>query len=100
MQMKKLLVQFNQQTKTLKADKNGKWTMQLDNEAAGGPYQLIVKGKNTITLNNVMVGEVWICSGQSNMELPIEGWGKIMNYKQEEANANYPLIRQIKVRSQ
>ena len=44
-----------------------------------------------------MVGEVWVCSGQSNMEMPIEGWGKVLNYKEEEANANYPSIRQFKV---
>ena len=93
----KITIQFNHQTKTVKADKDGKWMIKLDNEAAGGPYQLTIKGKNTITFNNVMVGEVWICSGQSNMEFPIEGWGKVMNYQQEEANANYPLIRQIKV---
>ena len=73
----KITVQFNKQTKTVKAGKDGKWMSKLDNETAGGPYQLTITGKNTITFNNVMVGEVWICSGQSNMELPIEGWGKI-----------------------
>lgn len=93
----KVVVQFNHQNKTVKAGKDGKWIVKLDNETAGGPYTLVVSGKNTITLNNVMVGEVWICSGQSNMEMPVEGWGKIMNYQQEETNANYPLIRQIKV---
>ena len=93
----KITVQFNKQTKNVKAGKDGKWIVKLDNETAGGPYQLTITGKNTITFNNVMVGEVWICSGQSNMEFPIEGWGKVANYKEEEANANYPLIRQIKV---
>lgn len=92
-----ITVQFNQQIKTAKADNNGKWMIKLDNESAGGPYQLIIKEKNTITLNNVMVGEVWICSGQSNMEMPIEGWGKINNYKQEITDANYPMIRHIKI---
>src|SRR5690242_3825990 len=53
----KITVQFNNQTKTAKAGKDGKWMVKLDNENAGGPYQLIVKGKNTITFNNVMVGE-------------------------------------------
>ncbi len=93
----KISIQFDHQTKTIKADKNGKWMIKLDNEAAGGPYELIIKGKNTITFNNVMVGEVWVCSGQSNMEFPVEGWGKVMNYQEEIKNANYPLIRQIKV---
>ena len=71
----KITVQFDHQTKTTKADKAGKWMVKLDNENAGGPYVLTIKGKNTITFNNVLVGEVWICSGQSNMEMPIEGWG-------------------------
>ena len=93
----KITVQFDHQTKKTKADKNGKWMVKLDNETAGGPYQLIVKGKNTITINDVLVGEVWICSGQSNMEMPIEGWGKINNYKEEIADANYPMIRHFKV---
>src|SRR6185312_5776087 len=88
------------QTKKTKADKNGKWMVKLDNESAGGPYQLIVKGKNTITINDVLVGEVWICSGQSNMEMPIEGWGQINNYQEEIANANYPMIRHFKVPNQ
>ncbi len=93
----KITVQFDHQTKTTKADKSGKWMIKLDNETAGGPYVLTIKGKNTVTFNNVMVGEVWICSGQSNMEMPIEGWGKINNYENEIAAANYPLIRHIKV---
>jgi len=93
----KITIQFDHQTKKTKADKNGKWMVKLDNESAGGPYQLIVKGKNTIIINDVLVGEVWICSGQSNMEMPIEGWGKINNYKEEIADANYPMIRHFKV---
>src|SRR5436189_5697698 len=88
----KIAVQFNQQTKTIKAGKDGKWMIKLGNESAGGPYQLTVTGKNTIVFNNVLVGEVWICSGQSNMEMPIEGWGKINNYQQEIKNANFPQI--------
>jgi len=93
----KITIQFNKQNKELKAEKNGKWMTKLDAEPAGGPYQLIVIGKTVVTINNVLVGEVWICSGQSNMEMPIEGWGKINNYKQEIAAANYPQIRHFKV---
>ncbi len=93
----KITIQFNHQTKTTKADKTGKWMIKLDNEIAGGPYTLTINGKNTVTFDNVLVGEVWICSGQSNMEMPIAGWGKINNYEQEIAGANYPLIRHIKV---
>ena len=92
-----ITVLFDHQTKTTKADRDGKWMVKLDNENAGGPYILTIKGKNTITFSNVMVGEVWICSGQSNMEMPIEGWGKVMNYEKEIAAANYPMIRHIKI---
>ena len=42
--------------------------------AAGGPYTIDIKGRNTITLKNVLIGEVWVCSGQSNMEM-CETWG-------------------------
>jgi sialate O-acetylesterase len=93
----KITIQFNQQTKTVKAGKNGKWLIKLGNESAGGPYQLTIKGKGTVIFNNVLVGEVWVCSGQSNMEMPIEGWGKINNYQQEIRDADYPQIRHIKI---
>ncbi|HEY2722381.1 MAG TPA: sialate O-acetylesterase, partial [Chitinophagaceae bacterium] len=93
----KISIRFNHQAKSITADKNGNWKVNLDNEIAGGPYQLIIKGNNTVTLKNVLVGEVWICSGQSNMEMPIEGWGKVTNYEREIAAANYPQIRHIKI---
>jgi sialate O-acetylesterase len=93
----KVTVQFDHQTKSVTADKDGNWKANLDKENAGGPFQLVIKGTNTLTFRNVLVGEVWICSGQSNMEMPIEGWGKINNYEQEIAAANYPEIRHIKI---
>lgn len=93
----KITVNFDHQTKSVTADKNGSWKISLDKESAGGPYELVVRGNNTLTFRNVLVGEVWICSGQSNMEMPIEGWGKINNYQQEIADANYPEVRHIKI---
>jgi sialate O-acetylesterase len=90
----KIEVRFNKQVKWVKADKNGKWMARLDIENAGGPYDLIVKGKNSIHIKNVLVGEVWVCSGQSNMEWTV---GMSMNAKKEIAMANNPLIRHIKV---
>lgn len=93
----KISIQFNKQIKNVKAAKDGRWMVKLDAEPAGGPYPLTVKGKNQVTLNNVLVGEVWICSGQSNMEMPIAGWGKINHYQQEIAAADYPQIRHFKV---
>lgn len=91
----KVTVQFNLQTKSVKADRNGKWMLRLNNESAGGPYQLIVIGKNnSITIEDVLVGQVWICSGQSNMEFQVQ---HVMNAKEEIAAANYGLIHQFMV---
>lgn len=91
----KITVQFNNQTKQTTADKTGKWMLYLDNEQAGGPFTLKVKGKsNTVELNDIFVGEVWICSGQSNMEWPLSA---TINAEQEIASANNNLIRHIKV---
>lgn len=63
----------------------------------GGPYQITFDNGETSTLKDVLIGEVWVCSGQSNMEMPLAGWGNINNYKQEIAEANYPNIRLITV---
>ena len=93
----KITIQFNHQAIQVTTDLNGNWKVNLKKEAAGGPYQLVLKGLNTVTFKNILVGEVWICSGQSNMEMPIEGWGKINNYQEEIAAANYPQIRHIKI---
>lgn len=90
----KVTIKFHDQTKTTVADKAGKWSVKLDAEKAGGPYTLIVSGKNSVTLTNILVGEVWICSGQSNMEWPVR---MASNAAQEIAEANYPQIRHIKI---
>jgi sialate O-acetylesterase len=83
------------QTKTIKAGADGKWILRLDPLQAGGPYELQVKGKkNTISFTDVLIGEVWICSGQSNMEWPIS---KSDNAAEEIKNANYPEIRHFAV---
>ncbi len=91
----KVTVHFNKQTKSIKADKNGKWMITLGNEAAGGPYELTISGKNTISIQDVLVGQVWICSGQSNMEFRVDG---VINSKAEIASADYSLIHQFLVK--
>ena len=93
----KIQVSFNNQVKSVVTGKDGKWRVDLAPVAAGGPFTLTIKGKNTITISDVLAGEVWLCSGQSNMEMPIAGWGNINNYQQEIAKANYPTIRQFLV---
>lgn len=77
------------------ADKDGKWRVKIATPKAGGPYDVTIKANATKTLHGILIGEVWICSGQSNMEMPVQGWGEttpINNSSQEIANANYPAI--------
>jgi hypothetical protein len=63
---------------------------------AGGPYELAVMGTDTLRFRNVMIGEVWLCSGQSNMEMPmVSNWATVNNFKAEVAAANYPRLRLI-----
>lgn len=79
------------QTKSTKANDAGKWRVDLAPLKSGGdPVELVVKGKNEIKLTNVLVGEVWICSGQSNMEWPVAASD---NPQEEIANAKHPNIR-------
>ncbi len=91
----KIVAQFKKQTKATKADKSGTWKVVFESEPEGGPFQLVLKGKNTITLNSILIGEVWVCSGQSNMEWPL----RLANNADEEiALANYPVIRHFTVK--
>ncbi len=56
----------------------GEWKVKLNPLAAGGPFEMTIKGKNTIVLKNILAGDVWVCSGQSNMECPLSqsrNWG-------------------------
>jgi sialate O-acetylesterase len=80
-----------------RADEHGDWKVSIKTPAAGGPYTLTFNDGQALTLKNVLVGEVWICSGQSNMEMPLAGWGKIDNYEQEIAAANFPNIRLLQL---
>lgn len=88
-------VSFLGQKVSAKADAKGKWRVDLSPLSAGGPHEMTIAGSNTVTFKNVLVGEVWVCSGQSNMEWHVE-WCK--NPKEEIANAKYPQIRYIIVK--
>lgn len=59
---------------TTKTDKNGKWKVKVKTPEAGGPYSLTIEGSDTLVLENVLIGEIWICAGQSNMEMPLKGY--------------------------
>jgi sialate O-acetylesterase len=69
-------ISFRGQVAKTKADDKGNWTLTLKPGDAGGPFQMTINGNNTITYDNVLVGEVWVCSGQSNMEWSVGGCDK------------------------
>lgn len=75
--------------------KSGEWTVVLPKQKPGGPYTLDITGSNLITIRDIMVGDVWVCSGQSNMELPVSRVSPI--YKTEIASSYNPAIRQFAV---
>jgi len=88
-------VTFGEQSHSSLTDPTGKWSITLNPMSANAqPANLVVAGKNTITLKNVLVGEVWICSGQSNMQWTVQQAGKA---QEEIAAAKHPQIRMFNV---
>jgi sialate O-acetylesterase len=72
------------------ANRSGKWVYKMNPPKAGGPYEMTLSGRNTITIKNILVGEVWVCSGQSNMQMTVQSSN---NATEEIAAADYPNIR-------
>ena len=72
------------------ADAQGRWTLRLAPLSAGGPHTLTVQGANTLSLKDILIGEVWLCSGQSNMAMKVQG---TLNAEAEIAAAHFPQIR-------
>jgi len=87
-------VTFAGQAKTARADKQGRWLVKLDALEAGGPHTLTVKGSSRVTVGDVLVGEVWLASGQSNMAMTVR---RCRDFKTEAAGADYPRIRMFTV---
>jgi sialate O-acetylesterase len=69
-----LTTSWNKRNYKTKCDNEGKWKLQITTPAAGGPYEILVSDGVPITIHNVLIGEVWVCSGQSNMEMPMKGF--------------------------
>jgi sialate O-acetylesterase len=91
-------VKIARQQKTVKADSSGRWMLYLDVLKAGGPFEMTISGNtNSVTFVDTYVGEVWLCSGQSNMDMTVAKedryWCGVNNEAQEVAAADYPLIR-------
>ena len=70
----KITTSWNNKSYSAKADSDGNWKTKVQTPVAGGPYSISISDGKTLTLNNVLIGEVWICSGQSNMEMPMRGF--------------------------
>lgn len=87
---------FNGATQTSAADRLGQWSIFLPAFPAGGPYSLNIKGSNEIVLKDILLGDVWFASGQSNMEMPLQGFpgnAVIKNADEEIRNATHASIR-------
>lgn len=89
-----IAVTFRGETQSTTADTLGRWSLYLSPGEAGGPFQMVVKGANTIELNDILVGDVWVASGQSNMEFPMSD---LANPMAEIAAAQYPKIRILRI---
>lgn len=70
----KITVGWNRKAFTVKADNEGKWKITVQTPGAGGPYEITISDGKPVKLDNVLIGEVWVCSGQSNMEMPMRGY--------------------------
>jgi sialate O-acetylesterase len=93
---------WNNKTIDVTANVDGKWITYVKTISAGGPYSILFKASNEIKIENVLLGEVWLASGQSNMEFFVgkmrsPSYTGVINYPEEIKAANYPLIRQIDV---
>lgn len=90
----KVTVTLGKQSKSATACDEGKWMVRLDSMKEGGPTSMTVAGKNAITVENILIGEVWVCSGQSNMGMSVRSSN---NAEEEIAAADYPEIRLFSV---
>jgi len=92
----KITVELHGLTTSTSADNVGRWSVYLPAQSAGGPFTLVIRGNNTLQFDDVLIGDLWFASGQSNMEMPLTGFPNsavIQNSAQEIAAANYPDIR-------
>ncbi|RVU26559.1 sialate O-acetylesterase [Sandaracinomonas limnophila] len=91
----KIEIKFGNQKVQTQADSEGNWKVLMSKQKAGGPFVIQIKGKNTLEVKDVYLGDVFLCSGQSNMQL----WMGRLKYKypEEVKSANFPLIRQFRV---
>ncbi|MBN2636948.1 MAG: hypothetical protein JXR61_11815 [Prolixibacteraceae bacterium] len=89
----RITLTFNGKKYSTRADNNGNWSIELPPQKAGGPYEMVFKGENEITVKDILFGDVWVCSGQSNMTIMMERVKEL--YPDEIKNADFPEIRYL-----
>lgn len=89
----KISVSFNDATYNTVADEKGNWSLTLSPMSAGGPYEMRIAGLNVLTIKDIMIGDIWVCSGQSNMELNMKRASPL--YPDIIANCKNENIRQF-----
>ncbi|MFZ1235432.1 MAG: sialate O-acetylesterase, partial [Prevotella sp.] len=92
-----VLTSWDNKKYTTVTDVNGHWTVSVATPKAGGPYRITISDGSPVVLNDVLIGEVWICSGQSNMEMPMQGWDIKMNQEEIAQSGKYKNIRLLQV---
>src|SRR3984957_2317970 len=95
----KVSVALHESQRDTAGDSLGNWSVFLPPEPAGGPYQVTVTSSNAIVLDDVLIGDVWFASGQSNMEMPLKGFGgaPLKDSVKEIAHAGQPQIRLLHI---
>lgn len=93
-----IVTSWNNHHYSTQAGSDGHWKTRVRTPKAGGPYQISISDGEPIVLHNILIGEVWLCSGQSNMEMPMQGWSVKMNSEEISNSSNYPRIRLLHVK--
>src|SRR5450759_1867426 len=96
----KVTTSWNKKSYSARAGSDGKWKLKVATPSAGGPYEVIISDGTTLKLKNVMIGEVWVCSGQSNMEMPVKGYMSqpVLGSNEAIATSSNPAIRLFTVK--
>jgi sialate O-acetylesterase len=95
-----IITSWNNKIYKVKADTKGNWSVMVATPAAGGPYQITFNDGSPLTLKNILIGEVWFCSGQSNMEMALHGNSSpILNASEIILNADNPKMRLLTIRN-
>ena len=90
---------WNKKKYSFKADATGKWKTKINTPGAGGPFEITITDGEALTIKNILIGEVWLCSGQSNMEMPMKGFRDqpVLNSNDAIFNSANPQLRLYKV---